>query len=252
MDEKQAINKSSLNSTGDIVFVGTAGQDIPVSFQTLQDIYNELTGKTEEIENTYKIKYKIQLVDIEQLYIKIQQSFEQYNVTSSSCSITVFFVKGTKEVFSSFERFKLFNSSSRSETERVFINFNFMIILPKTKRVQQYEIKINLSSNLGVSKKVREDMGGSESIFRLLIGQTAQISIKYIDYLVDKNFLDTIDEWIKCLPSSEESRIYNKIYKNSHLFPIFLKNILFVLSIYIIWVKFPNFIKPGTTDLYVF
>jgi hypothetical protein len=252
MSDSNCTEPAHCEPNEETVMVSSGNADVPVSFQVLQDIYNEITGKTEEIENTYKIKYKIKFEDIEQLYIKIQQLFEQYNIKSNNCSVTIFFIKGSKEVFSSFERFKLLNTSTLNETERIYLKFNFMIILPKTKRIQRYEIKVNLSSSIAVGKRINEEMMPSSKLFRFVVGNTAQVSINYVDYLVARNFMDTIDEWLKCLPANKTPKIRKYISRKSHLFPIFLKNIFFLLSVYLLWIKFDFFIPIGSTDLHIF
>lgn len=252
MTGQGSIANPSGESNDEIVVIGSNNTNVPVSFQMLQDIYNEITGKTEEIENTYKVNYKLTFSDLEQFYIKITQAFEQYNIVSHNCAVTVFFTRDSKEIFSSFERFKLFNVSTLSEIERIYLKFNFMIVLPKTKRVQNYEIDVNLSSRMAVSKKLNDEIVRSSKLFRYFIGSTAQVTIKYVDYLVARNFLEIIDEWIKCLPASKATRFYKLISDKSHLFPIVFKNCFFFFSIYLIWVKFSFFIPTGSTDLNLF
>lgn len=236
----------------DIVYIQNKNREVPVSFQILQDIYNEITGKREEIENRYKIQFQLRFEDIEQLHIKINQLYEQYNIKSHNCSVTLFYVKETKEVFSSFERFKLFNQSSLSEVERVYLKYNFLIVLPKTKRTQSYELEINLSSQIAARKSIKENIRPPAKIFQIFLGQTAIVSMKYIDYLVARNFLDTIDEWFRALPTNKSSTLFTKLSERSHYFPVLLKNGFFILASYLLYKKYLYFIPPNTTDLSIF
>ena len=58
--------------------VVSLGDGAMVSMQMVQDVYNEITGKTENISKSYRLHHKTLLVDLEQLNIKIHQLYEQY------------------------------------------------------------------------------------------------------------------------------------------------------------------------------
>jgi len=55
--------------------VVSLGDGAMVSMQMVQDVYNEITGKTENISKSYRLHHKTSLVDLEQLNIKIHQLY---------------------------------------------------------------------------------------------------------------------------------------------------------------------------------
>ncbi|MCW5213408.1 hypothetical protein VU04_10920 [Desulfobulbus sp. TB] len=223
---------SSLSEEQMVVVGSKTAGETPVSFQVLQDIYNEITGKREELEKSFRNPFELELADLEQLNIKINQMYEQYNIQSSNCSITVVYNKDTKETFSSFDRFKLLNSNSASQTERLVIKYNFLVILPKVKRPQSYEIEINISSKIALSSSIPNQIKGSFGVLKLFIGLTANVSIKYVDYLVARNFQDVIFEFLNGLTLAEQNVILKQLIRNSHWVPRVFKYSMSILSLY--------------------
>ena len=77
-------------TSGDVAVIGESSNRTQVSLQTLQGIYNELTGKSEEVGKSYNKPIRVKLTEIEQLNHKISQACEQYNIVSGNCSVTVY------------------------------------------------------------------------------------------------------------------------------------------------------------------
>ena len=71
-------------TSGDVAVIGESSKSSVVSLQTLQGIYNELTGKSETVGKSYSKPIRVKFSDIEQLNHKITQVCEQYNVADSS------------------------------------------------------------------------------------------------------------------------------------------------------------------------
>ena len=97
----------------------SVGNGRMVSMQAIQDIYNEITGKTEKLSKSYRNDHKTSFEVIEQLNIKIYQLYEQYNIIEKNCNVTLYHIDDCKEVYSSFERFKLYDRSSTSPIENI-------------------------------------------------------------------------------------------------------------------------------------
>ena len=64
------------------------------------------------------------------------QVCEQYNIEAQNTSVTVYHLDDTKEAFSSFERFRIYNQSATSPVESVVLKYNFLIVLPRTRKAQ--------------------------------------------------------------------------------------------------------------------
>lgn len=253
MDKKiDKMNSPDLSEEQMVIVGDKTATETPVSFQVLQNIYNEITGKREELEKSFRKPFRMTISDLEQLDIKINQLYEQYNIKSTNCSVTVVYNKDTKETFSSFDRFKLLNANSNSETERIVIKYNFLVVLPKVNRPQSYEIEINLVSKIALSKSMPNQIKGSFGILKFFVGVTANVSIKYVDYLVARNFQDVIFEFLNGLTLSEQNVIFKALRTKSHWVPRAFKYSMSIFLLYLVISSISKFIPVGTTDLNIF
>src|SRR5437868_5251977 len=103
----------------------------PVSMKVIQSIYNELTGKTESLDRFYESPFQVRFADFEQLDHKMRQCCEQYDVKALNVNVTVYHENDTSETFSSFERFRLYNTSNTHPVQSVVLKYNLLILLPK-------------------------------------------------------------------------------------------------------------------------
>jgi hypothetical protein len=120
-DNQEQIEPQPDGASGDIAVIGETSNATVISLQTLQGIYNELTGKSETVSKSYSKPIRAKFADLEQLNHRISQACEQYNVISGNCSVTVYYVDDTTDRFSSFDRFKLHNAGSTSSVESVLL-----------------------------------------------------------------------------------------------------------------------------------
>ncbi len=218
------INQQPGTPTGDVAVIGDETRDgRAVSMQLIQDIYNEFTGKTEEISQGYSKSYQVSLSDIEQLNSKITQLQEQYNICSKNCSVSIYYYEDTREVFSTFERFRMYDSSRLSPVESVLLKYDFLIKLPQTNRLQNYTLGIRLASRITVMKKMREDFPVGFPLRPFILDRTANVSIDYVDYMVARNFQDAIKGWIDGLEEHSAPKLIKFLQRRSHYIPIITK-----------------------------
>ena len=239
------------SSGGDLAVIGEGTPNqTAVSVQVLQSIYHELTGKSEEISKNYSDSFQIQHKDFEQLNHRFEQCCEQYNIKSNNCSVKVYFVDDTQETFSSFERFRAFNSGSSSSVESVLVTYNFLILLPKLNQPQSYSLSIRLASRIAIEKKMDEEMPfHMPKIWRTMGGRTAVVSVKYIDYVVARNILGIVDEWFKTLPRSGTSKLWEAVRKRSDYLPLVTRYTAGLIVSFYIFFALPNYISPTATLL---
>jgi hypothetical protein len=237
-------------ASGDIAVIGESSNAKAISLQTLQGIYNELTGKSEEVGKSYTKPIQVKFSDLEQLDHKISQACEQYNVVSDNCSVTVYYIDDTRDRFSSFDRFRLHNAGCTSPVESILLKYNFLVLLPKTKQPQSYTITIRLASRVAVMRRMEgEFYGPPPQIIRMMRNRTAVVEVEYIDYLVARNLLNIVDEWFKGIPTAAELKWLNWLRYRSHRIPRFAKFITGVIVGLIIVALLPKFVPSGSTDL---
>lgn len=240
-------------TSGDVAVIGESSNSTQVSIQTLQGIYNELTGKSEQVGKSYNKPIRVQFSDIEQLNHKITQACEQYNVVSGNCSATVYYVDDTRDQFSSFDRFRFHNSGSTSPVESVLLKYHFLVLLPKTKQPQSYTVSIRLASRVAVAKRMESEFyGAPPQIFRLMGNRTAVVEIEYVDYMVARNFLNLVDEWFKGIPTASESKLLHWFQARSHFIPRFARFATAVFVALLLVALLPHFVAQGNTDLLTF
>jgi hypothetical protein len=217
------------------------GENQAVSMQVVQDIYNEITGKSENLSRIFRANHKATSEDLKQLNTKIEQLYEQYNIISKNCAISVYHIDDCKEQFSSFERFSLgFDSSSMSPIENIRLEYNFLIILPKTKRAQSYKLLVDMHSRVALKLKAESEHGLPRRVIRIFGTRTASVEIDYIDYTVARNFMVAIDQWFSALPKNPSSNIVEKLQDQSEHFSFMFR---ISTAIFIIWYLLANKVK---------
>ncbi len=201
------------------------GANSQVSMQVLQDIYNDITGKSERLTQTITDSYMVGIEDLVQLNSKIRQMYEQYHIVSENCSVTIYHSNDSKERFSSFSRFSLYDGSSLNPVENISIEYDFLIILPKLEKPQPYKIELNINSRVGLAQrnKRRPNFGGG--FFHFIPSQNAVYEIDYVDYTVARNFQTAIDQWFSALESSKISSVMIFFKKVSEYYPLIFKNL---------------------------
>jgi hypothetical protein len=239
-----------LQSSGDIAVIGEGTPNkTQISLQTLQSIYYELTGKTEELSKSFDEPFQIEAEDLYQLHYKLTQTMEQFNVKGGNLNIKLFYINDTTDSFSSFERFKAFNAGSSSPVESVLFTYNFMVLLPKTNQPQSYTISIRIASRIAIERRMKKEMPFDvPKIFKLMGGRVAQVSIKYVDYTVARNLLNTTDEWFSTLRKSQCSETFKFIKKNSGLLPIISRYFVGAVSFIILVSNMYRFILPYSVE----
>ncbi|MDB0543887.1 hypothetical protein LBW62_21865 [Ralstonia solanacearum] len=236
--------------SGDVAVGVESSSPTRISIQTLQGIYNELTGKSERVGKSYGKPFQINLSDIENLNRRIEQAHDQYHIVSNNCNVFVYYVDDTRDKFSSFDRFALHSDGSASAVESIFLKYNFLVCLPKTRAIQNYTVSIRLASRVAVAKRMMSEFyGAPPAILRLMGNRTAVVHVEYVDYLVARNFLNIIDEWFRVIPVASESKVLNWLQIRSHAVPRVSRFLtaMFVGSVLVMVA--PNFIKGGSTDL---
>ncbi|WDR05471.1 hypothetical protein PSQ90_14470 [Devosia rhodophyticola] len=207
------MEKNAINQNTDVNF----GDGVNVSMKTVQDIYNKITGRTEQITKSYDISHIADFSDLEQLHEKITQMCEQYNIISRNENIEVFYNDKHKQTISSFSRFKIHDKSYGSPTENVRIRYNFMILLPQTQSPQSYILDINVHSRSALIERSHREIGVPSSIWSMITTSTGFTKISFVDYSVARNFQNVIDGWFETLDASPENKIVSFLQKYSFL-----------------------------------
>jgi hypothetical protein len=208
-----------------------------VSLKVYQDIYNQITGKSEESAKKYKDPILLCKSDIEELHYKIEQLFDVHEIVAKNALFVIHYDQKRKDQFSSFEKFQNFSKQSTESVKGVIINYNFSLRLPGITRPQEYSVRIRFQSRLAMLKELREDaptfMHGP--LINMLTSETAEIRVEYVDYVVARGFLEVFREWIAGVEKCDEVKFIKKIQAYSHFLPPIGKMIIALLYGYFIY-----------------
>lgn len=230
--------------SGDLAVIGEGTQSRQqVSLQVLQGIYHEITGKSEELSKSFEEPVQLTVAEFEQLHHRIVQACEQYHVQAENLYIKIYYVDDTQDTFTSFERFRGFNAGSTSAVESVLFTYNFLVVPPKLRSPQSYSLSIRIASRITVEDQLRKGMFRIPKIVKMLGGRTAVVTIKYVDYAIARNLLNTVDAWFSVLPRYATPKWLSMFRKHSDSFPAIFRYVLGLLAVIFVYAALPDYVS---------
>lgn len=227
-----------LDDRENVVILGDERAANQISFQLAQDFYNEITGKSERLRELNSEPFILRLNDVEQLHRRLKQSTEQYNIVSFHETYVVNYVDDSSERYSSLERFKLHNGAKGAAVEEIIVSFKMLIVLPQTKRPQEYKITVKLASRVAKIEGMRSQIGSLPfdiSLCHLEGLNAASFSIEYVDSTVATALMSVLKCWFNTVEKNSISSSIKIIRKYSYFAPRLTKYGLLFTSCYLGW-----------------
>lgn len=162
----------------------------------MQALYHQLTGKKEVVFKAYNDDYIIRIDEIRDLVVRLEQTLQQYNFKATDIRFTVFHYDRDRLTNTSLERFLQYDENRKDPVKSVEIDVNFLLDATRTGRYQSYTISLQLESFV---------LAKSELIPRRGIGayhegtSAVQLKVEYVDYVVARSFISTVEEWVESL-----------------------------------------------------
>lgn len=197
----------------------------PKSLQIYQDVYNSMTGKTEVSNKFFYEAHQVTLLDIERLHQDFGTLIEQYHCTATSCHISVKYCNGKSEGFSGINRFKIGGINKSVATESIDIEYDFLVLLPKTSEPKPYKLVVSVRSTLGVVERHRITCAteAEMNIFFHLERGTAKMEVHYIDLAICRSIEALVDDWFISL-RKEGSALRRRVKDIiAHTVPVFTR-----------------------------
>jgi hypothetical protein len=224
------------------------GQSL-VSVKVYQDVYHQVTGRTEQIRKRYSENLLVEFSEIEQLHFKIMQLCDVHNVVARNEVVSVFHDKERKQQFTSFERFRTYNANATSPSVNVVLKYNFSIIPAGLDKPQEYVVTMQLTSRVAMLQQIEADappfMRGR--IFSYLTANTAEITIDYADYIIARGFLEAFDEWKQGCKANPDIPWLNFLQRWSHVVPAMMKVTTAALTVMFALKAIPDFFSAQST-----
>ena len=220
----------------------------PVSLKTYQDIYHQVTGRTEQIRKRYFENLLMEFSDIQQLHIKVMQLCDVHQVVARNESISIFHDKERKEQFTSFERFQAYNSSAASPTVSIVLKYNFSLVPAGLLRPQEYVVNVRLSSRIAMLEQLDDEAPPflrGNAYYGYIHENTAEVTVDYADYVIARGFLEAFDEWIEGCKKIPQSEALNFARRNSGWLPLIGRVCVAALITWFAWETSSQFSKAG-------
>jgi hypothetical protein len=171
-------------------------QNLPAP--VMQALYHQITGRTEKLIRDYDDHYIIRAGDIKNIIDKLGQTLQQFNYKATSTALTVFHHQREKMVFSSLEKFLQYDSTKGDPTAEITIDIGLLISVPHVGTHQNYKISIEIASYI-LLDETRNPKVGIGSRYDGSQDPCIKLTIDYVDYVVARSFLSTVEEWERSL-----------------------------------------------------
>lgn len=202
------------------------------AFKLAQAIYNAVTGKTESLSKRYSESFHVTMADLQQLHKKCTQMRAQWDVLGHNEHIVIQHIDDNKSEFSSFERLQIYDKSQTSPTESISCVFDILLRLPNVPKPQPYKVTVRIQSRIASCRKFDKDGLPRPPlfIFRLFGMANIIVEVEYIDYIVARNIISTIDSWVAEIEKSGQPATLRFMQKYSHWIPRITSAFIFIIS----------------------
>lgn len=189
-------------------------------FTLAQAVYHSVTGKTEKLTRNFSTNYRVTMMDLEQLHAKCTQMVTQWAVCQSNSNVSIQHLDDNKEQFSSFDRFRIYDSSRTSPAESVSYRFNILIDGKgaDARQGHPYSITVRIVSRLALLKRLDEDQAPAHWL-RMLGVYTIVVEIDYVDYAIARNMMSMVDSWISQVEAEPNWKAFLWIQNRSQWIP---------------------------------
>ena len=232
------MNKLPLSKSDKIKNLELATGD-EISYEAFQSIYNELTGKKENLIYFYDEPYIFDVNNICQLDFKINQLIKSFDPLEINSNIVVSHVNDGKVILSDFVKFKQYDVSNNSPIESINIEYNFALLDKTLHRPKTYKIEVTLVSKCAIRQEMIEKMGKQALWIKLSNMYAGKVVIEHVDYVIAKNIHYAIDDWFKGLLFEKKNKVVLILQNFSHnfsffsgLLAVFISSIVFYSFIY--------------------
>jgi hypothetical protein len=192
-----------------------------ISLQLVQDVYNDLTGKTESSSRLFFDAHIASLDDLENLHHMISQAVEQYDCTVMNFSMNVRLCDGKSENFSDYSKFKMLGTNRNRATTEIALEYDFLILLPKTSEAKPYKLVVRLRSGIGVIDGFKHTNATEteQTMYFQLHSGTGRFDIHYVDLAVARSLEAVVEDWYRGLSKAPSNKFLAVVRSNGRWIP---------------------------------
>jgi len=177
----------------------------PAHLQNYQDIYQQLTRRSETRVAFQSERHRITMEHILTLHKDIQRTAHTMQLCSDSMKITQRLADDTHERWSGMEKFKIQGPEVTQITTDIELVYDMLIQLPHAENPGSYKLKIGLRNEAYSLKKHRENDDDLRDIDLLMMSRmaTARWEIEFTDMSVARTFSRVVSDWYEGLPKHQ-------------------------------------------------
>ncbi|SMX49251.1 hypothetical protein MAA8898_04237 [Maliponia aquimaris] len=184
----------------------------------LKAIISKLNERSQKVGKNFRGIYSIKVSDLRELVEKVVEEFHSCVILSQTASVTIHFSNNQRYDFRNWREFEEFDSSQKFWTHSVSIEIILDVIRVEQELPERYEVEISV---FNIMKEIAISFGP----IRISSGEidvsptvSMQANVKYINYVLGKNIMSTIEDWEGAL-EKEESSFRKTVSRLSNRFP---------------------------------
>lgn len=223
-----------------------------ITFSHYQEIYHQVTKKSETTTKAYSENLKVTFKSIEDLHHRILQIKQTYHIIQENATFTIYSHGKQKEQYTSFERFKLYNSGRPNGTINVTIKYDLLICPHNSTKPYPYAITVNLTSRVGIYEDLynKDDaFMGQEGFITFMGNQVAEIRVDFVDYVISRAFIQAFDEWVKITDQNYNNKLMTWLKRNISQITSIVGLVMFFPFSYFIYKYLKSHIILNNNDL---
>lgn len=187
----------------------------------LQAIYHHVTGKTENMSQSFNGNVLIESHDVDRLHQMIIDQVATHHVEFGP-TVTIEVKHANERSFhhSSWEHYKNIVPANNEITSEITLKFEFVLDLQNTAGPQRCSVSIMMDSSLPVIND-EKFLGKRPYGFWVFFSRewmTARVSIDFVDFMIARGFAGVVEEWFKGLAPSPTPILNSKLLNGYGVF----------------------------------
>jgi hypothetical protein len=180
----------------------------------LSSIFDHLSLQLESLSRTKSGAFVAGLGDLEDVYYRVSQMMNQYQVRDLRCEFTISVDEGGVYRFTSLEKLQAANLQALSkQVYAVGVSWDLLILPPSSGQdeddvclPQRFKVNVAIEDPLRIHERTEDYLFLGIKLRQRNI-PTASIRIAYSDYPVGRALLSTIEEWLEGLKTDSGDTI---------------------------------------------
>lgn len=162
---------------------------MPATRELSKALFDHIATRPSSISSTYSHACVIHFNDIIQILAKIEQLLARFDVISNSINFEIELSSGRSIEISGIDQLQTFDTSQNETVSSINIEMNVVLRHNASSSLEQYVIELGARSTVGEVELFLAHFEGAPDL------PMARAKVKFVDYIVGKNLISTIDEW---------------------------------------------------------